>query len=393
MYLDRGFSRRGFVGGLATALGYLGLRPGADLWAQGPDALPGFLPQQSNEYDSFAKLANNENPWGPSDTILKAMNDVWKYSMRYGYPDPGLTEAVAEHHGVQPDNLLFGAGSSEILKVVGLTYMGPGMKVVGAEPSYGTVFQHATGLRADAIQLPLHSDYTQDIPGIIKATNQSARNVGFVYLCNPNNPTGVVMTKDEIREVLDNIPEDIPVLIDEAYHHFVEDPRYETSIPYVLEGRKVIIARTFSKIYGLAGMRLGYAIAPPDMIDEMRTYNTGSTSALVKYGGVAALKDTASAERVRTTTVATRKKTTTELENLGYEVLPSECNFFMVGIGREIRPVIQEFRQRGVLVGRPFPPMTQHMRVSVGTEQEMGRFMTAFKDIFGAGRATQSSGG
>ena len=197
----------------------------------------------------------------------------------------------------------------------------------------------------------------------------------------------MIITKDEIREVLDNIPVDIPVLIDEAYHHFVEDGRYATSVPYVLEGRKVIIARTFSKIYGLAGMRLGYAIAPAHMVDEMRDYSTGSLNALVRFGGVAALKDKANEEKVRSTTIALRKKTTTELSNLGYEVLPSECNFFMVGVRRPVQPVIQEFRQKGVLVGRPFPPMTEHLRVSVGTEQEMTRFTTAFKEIFGAAKA------
>jgi histidinol-phosphate aminotransferase len=394
MQLNRGFSRRGFVGGVATALGYLGLKPGADLWAQGNEDLTGiFARQQANDYDSFAKLANNENPWGPSESILAAMNGAWKYSMRYGYPDPGLTDAVAAHHGVQPDNILFGAGSGEILRVVGLAYNTPGKKVVGVEPSYMTVYQHASGLRADAITLPLLSDYTQDIPAIIRTTKQNYRDVSFVYLVNPNNPTGVIVTADEVREVLDNIPVDIPVLIDEAYHHFVEDQRYATAVPYVLEGRKVIVARTFSKIYGLAGMRLGYAIAPAHMIDEMRDYSTGSVNALVRFGGVAALKDTANEQRVRNTTIATRKKYAAQLRELGHEVLPTETNFFMVGLRRPVQPVIQEFRQKGVLVGRPFPPMTEHLRVSIGTEQEMDRFMVAFKEIFTGARATESSGG
>jgi histidinol-phosphate/aromatic aminotransferase/cobyric acid decarboxylase-like protein len=217
---------------------------------------------------------------------------------------------------------------------------------------------------------------------MIKAANDRASELGFVYLCNPNNPTGIVIPKDEVKALLDGLPKGMPVLIDEAYHHFVDDPRYATSIPYVLEGRPVIIARTFSKIAALAGMRLGYAVASTDLIQKMRPYSMGSINALVKWGGVASLKDTASQAEVKAKVMDLRKKTTSELEAYGYECLPSETNFFMVSIGREIQPVIQEFAAKKVAVGRPFPPMTTHMRVSIGTADEMSRFMTAFKEIF-----------
>ena len=176
------------------------------------------------------------------------------------------------------------------------------------------------------------------------------------------------------------------VLIDEAYYHFVESPDYATSLPYVLEGRPVIIARTFSKIFGIAAMRLGYAIATPEVIQKMRPYSIASINALVKWGGVAGLKDAAGQQKVKNMTLRIRKKTISDLRALGYDVLPTETNFFMVSIRREVQPVIDEFRKRGVLVGRPFPPMTQHLRVSVGTEEEMARFMTAFNEIFSAGK-------
>jgi histidinol-phosphate aminotransferase len=204
----------------------------------------------------------------------------------------------------------------------------------------------------------------------------------------PNNPTGVIVTRQEVKQLLDGIPEDMPVLIDEAYHHFVDDPNYATSVPYVLEGRPIIIARTFSKIAALAGMRLGYAVAPSNLIDRMRPYSTGSINALVKWGGVAALKDTASQEQVKKVTLELRKKTSADLENLGYHVIPSQTNFFMVHIRRPVVPVIEEFRTKSVLVGRPFPPMLEHLRVSVGTADEMNRFMTAFKEIFPAAKNT-----
>lgn len=373
-------SRRGFVGGVATTLGWLGLAPTAELFAQGAAAPR--ARRATDEYDAFAKLANNENPWGPYDSVMEAMTGAFKYGNRYGYPDGGITEAIAAHHGVKPENVLVSAGSGEILEMVGLTFLRGGKKVVGVEPSYSQVYSHASNIKAEAILIPLLEDHRQNIPAMVRAARSYYRDVGFVYLCNPNNPTGRIVTAAEVRQLLDGIPEDIPVLIDEAYHHYVEDPAYATSVPYVLEGRPVIIARTFSKIAGLAGMRLGYAVAPRELIRMMRPWGTGSVNAIVKWGGVAALKDTTAQERVRRMTLGLRKKAVGELASLGYPSIPSETNFFMVHIKRPVQPVIEEFRKKGVLVGRPFPPMTDYLRVSVGTEEEMGRFMVAFKDIF-----------
>jgi histidinol-phosphate aminotransferase len=389
-------SRRGFVGGIATGLGYLGLRPDVDLWAQGRSAAvqgaAGRSRASIEEYDTFAKLANNENPYGPPESVMKAMTQAFKYANRYGYPDGGIVQEIAAHHGVKPENILLGAGSGEILDVVGTTFLEGGKKVVGVEPSYSSVYQHASGIKADAIKLPLRKDYRQDIPAMIKATKMHYRDVGFVYMCNPNNPTGLIVTKQEIKLLLDGIPEDMPVLIDEAYHHFVDDPDYATSVPYVLEGRPVVIARTFSKIAALAGMRLGYAVAPAELIQKMRPNSVGSINAIVKWGGVAALKDTESQAKVKQVTMELRKKTSSDLQALGYDVIPSDANFFMVHIRRQVVPVIEEFRKKGVLVGRPFPPMLEHLRVSIGTPEEMTRFTTAFREIFAATKTTAQVG-
>jgi histidinol-phosphate aminotransferase len=387
-------SRRRFFGGVAAALGYLGLGPSTDLFAQNRPGAVGNAPRvrtSDNEYDMMAHLSSNENCWGPPESVMKAMNNAWKYSNRYGYPDANIVGEIAKHHGVKPENVLLTAGSGEVLDVVGTAFLPAGKKVLGVEPSYSSVYQHATSIKSTAIKLPLGKDYRQDIPAMIKAANAHAAELGFVYMCNPNNPTGITVTKDEIRQLLDGIPKGMPVLIDEAYHHFVDDPNYATSVPYVLEGRPVIIARTFSKIAALAGMRLGYAIASKELIDKMRPYSMGSINALVKHGGAASLKDTASQAEVKAKVIALRKKTTSELNALGYETLPSETNFFMVSIGREIQPVIQEFAKKGVAVGRPFPPMTTHMRVSIGTAEEMDRFMKAFKEIFPAKAKTTAA--
>lgn len=373
-------SRRRFFGGVAAAMGYLGLRPSDSLFAQ---ARTQQFTGSEAEYDAYAKLASNENNWGPPESVMKAMEHAWKYANRYGYPDGNIVQVIADHHGVKPENVLLTAGSGEVLQVVGTTYLTGGKKVLGVDPSYGSVYQHASNIKADAIKLPLNKDYRQPIDKMIEATNRNARDIGFVYLCNPNNPTGVIVTAKEVKQLLDGIPKDMPVLIDEAYHHFVDDAAYATSMPYVLEGRPVIVARTFSKIAALAAMRLGYAVAPVEMINRMRPYSMGSINALVKHGGVASLKDTAGQAEIKRRVIALRTRTTTELEAWGYPVIPSQANFFMVSLGeRTVQPVIEEFRKKGILVGRPFPPMLNHLRVSVGREEEMDKFLVAFKEIF-----------
>lgn len=380
MDVRQSLSRRRFFGGVAATMGFLGLRPAAGLFAQGGTAQ--FRGSEA-EYDGFAKLASNENNWGPPDSVMKAMTNAWKYANRYGYPDGDIVQVIADHHGVKPENILLTAGSSEVLQVVGTAFLQGGKKVLGVDPSYGSVYRHASNIKAEAIKLPLTEDYRQDIGAMIAAANRNAADIGFVYLCNPNNPTGVVVTAAEVKQLLDGIPRDMPVLIDEAYHHFVDDPAYGTSLPYVLEGRPVVIARTFSKIAALAAMRLGYAVATPDIVERMRPYSMNSINALVKWGGVASLKDTQGQAEIKAKVIGLRNKTTRELETYGYPVIPSQTNFFMVSLdGRQVQPVIDEFRKKGILVGRPFPPMVQHLRVSVGLPEEMDRFLKAFKEIF-----------
>jgi histidinol-phosphate aminotransferase len=313
------------------------------------------------------------------------MKDAFKYANRYQYPDGGIVEAIAKHHGLKKENVILGAGSGEILKIIGEAFTSDHKKVVGVDPSYDSVYRFITNIKADAIKVPLLKDYRMDIPGIIRATKMNYRDIGFVYICNPNNPTGNIIPKQEIKQLLDDVPADVPVLIDEAYHHFVSTPDYATSVPYILEGRPVIVTRTFSKIAALAGMRLGYGLAPKELIDRMRTFGGGSISAVVKYGGVAALSDTAYEKKIKQMTLDLREKTTRDLRGWGYEVIPSETNFFMVDVGKDVTAVADDFKKRKILVGRKFPPMNNWLRVSIGTEPEMVRFMAAFKEMFPAG--------
>lgn len=369
--------RRHFLTRLAASAGAAGLAPASLL------SLPANAqqPRSADEYDALVKLGNNENNYGPPESVIKAMTHAFKYANRYGYPDGDLVKVLAEHHRVKTEQILLAAGSGEILDVACSAFLQGSKKIVGSDPSYSILYSHATGLKSDTIKVPLLADHRQDIPGMIRATRANYRDVGFVYLCNPNNPTGRLVSSSEVRQLLDGIPPDVPVLIDEAYHHFVDDPSYSTSVPYIAEGRQVIVARTFSKIAALAGMRLGYALANRDLLQPMRTHMTGSVNAVVRWGGVAAIKDTASQAWVKQKTIELRRKAVQDLKSLGYECIPSDANFFMVHLRRPVQPVIEAFRKKGVLVGRPFPPMLEHLRVSVGTPDDMQKFAATFREV------------
>jgi histidinol-phosphate aminotransferase len=392
-------SRRRFVGGIAAALGYVGVGPEVDLFAQqGRAGVPGQGargPRPSVDLSKVAKINNNENPYGVPAVVRTAMEDpkAWEWANRYGAPDGGLNQAIQELHGVKGENIILGCGSGELLSSITIAMLidNPRKKVLGVNPTYNDPYSKAQQIGRETIRVPLNKDYTQNIPAIIDVANKRAAEIGFIYIVNPNNPTGIIVPKDQIRQLLDGIPKDMPVLIDEAYHHFVDTPDYESSMKYVLEGRQVIVCRTFSKIAALAAMRLGYGIGPADLIKKVHTFTTGSQSITVKFGGAASLKDKEGQAKTKALNKQVRDNTIAKLRALGFEVLPSEANFFMVGLKRDAGEVAPEFQKRDVMVGRPFPPMTQHLRVSVGTQAEMDKFMTAFKEIM-VGPAKASAG-
>lgn len=377
-------SRRGFVGSIAAALGYVGAGGDVDLFAQ-QQGRGGRGPRPAVDLSKVAKINNNENPYGVPPIVRTAMDDpkAWEWANRYGAPDGGLNQAIQELHGVKADNIILGCGSGELLSSITIALLidNPRKKVLGVNPTYNDPYSKASQIGRETIRVPLNKDYTQNIPAIIDIANKRAAEIGFVYIVNPNNPTGIIVPKDQIKQLLDGIPKDMPVLIDEAYHHFVDTPVYESSMKYVVEGRNVIVCRTFSKIAALAAMRLGYGVGSPELIKKVRTFTTGSQSITVKFGGAASLKDTAGQAKTKALNKEIRDNTIAKLKALGYEVLPSEANFFMVGLKREVNDVAAEFQKRDVMVGRAFPPMTQHLRVSVGTQSEMDRFLVAFKEI------------
>ena len=374
-------SRRRFFGGVATAMGVLGLRPTSGLFAQGQTAQFG---GGEAEYDAFAKLASNENNFGPPENVMEAMNHAWKYANRYGYPDGNVIQEIAAHHGVKPENVLLTPGSGEVLEVVGEAFLMGGKKVVGADPTYATVYQHATEIKAEGIKVPLLKNYQQDLDTMISEANKNAATVGLFYLCNPNNPTGMVISAADVKKVVEGIPEDDadphrrglpPLRRRPGLRHLdpVRDRRPAGDRrPHLLEDRGA----------GGDARRLRHLHARDHQAAAASTPRTASTC----WPSTAPWRRSrtrAGQAEVKTKIIALRNKTTRELEAHGYPVIPSQTNFFMVSLGDgTVQPTIEAFKQKGVLVGRPFPPMLNHLRVSVGLPEEMDKFTKTFKEIF-----------
>ncbi len=273
---------------------------------------------------------------------------------------------------------MIGAGSTEILKICDNVFLRR-PRLVAAEPAYDAVIAYAVNSRAHAVKVPLTKDFRHDLPRMAKV---ATADTGMVYICNPNNPTGTIVTKDEMERFLNRIPESVAVVVDEAYSHFVTATEFESAIRHVKEGRNVVVARTFSKIYGLAGMRIGYAIAKKELIEQLRprTVHFG-VSSLAAHAAAAALADQEHVERTARLNRTQLEALYDEMKRARFETIPSQANFAMIHIRRAVAPVIEQFAKRKMLVGRQFRPMTDYLRVTMGTEEEMKRFLVAFREI------------
>ena len=323
-------------------------------------------------------LSSNENPYGPSPKALEAA----AHAAANRYPD-GLEEeareAIAKHHGVGVDQVLLGCGSSEILQMADEAFSGPARKVVAAEPTFEAVLAYAKVVRADGIKVPLTADFRHDLVKMAAACDATT---GLVYVCNPNNPTATIVTGDEMATFAAQVPATATILVDEAYHHFVEDPRYRSSLELIARHPNVVVARTFSKIYGMAGLRLGYAVGSKETIASMAPYASWSnTNASVLAAAAASLADPDLVPRQRKLLNDTRKWLVGELTKQGFRTMPSEANFVMMDVGGDVTPVIQAFRAKKILVGRKFPSLPNWLRVTVGKRDEVAAFLAALPGI------------
>ena len=317
-------------------------------------------------------LNSNENPYGPSPAAMRAIRDSLGEVFRY--PDDAeaeLASTIAKLHGVTTSEVVLGDGSSEILRIAANAFPG---KLVTANPTFEALWAHARG--SEIVKVPLDATYAHDLPKMLEA----ARDASLVYICNPNNPTATITPKAAVRAFLDAVPPTTAVLVDEAYYHYVESPDYESVAPLIATKPNLIVARTFSKIYAMAGLRCGYALAQRATIEKLAAQQQwNSMNLLAVVAANASLGDSAHVVASRKHNHDTRAFVTSELASRGYRTLPSEANFIMIEMREDVKPLIAQFREQGVRVGRLFPPMPQHLRVTIGTMDEMKRFVDVFK--------------
>jgi len=334
-------------------------------------------------------LNSNENPYGPAASALDAMTKSESVAARY--PDAAearLTEAIARMHGVAPDRVVLGCGSGEVLQMADMAFLGPGKKVVVAEPTFEAVLGYARVTKAEPVKVPLTADFRHDLPRMAAACDAGT---GLVYVCNPNNPTGTIVTKDELGFFLERVPRTVSILVDEAYHHFVDDPRYASTFEWIDKAPNLVVVRTFSKVYGMAGMRLGYAVSSKENTEALRAHAAWSNAnAAVLAAALASLAEPDHVPRQRSINRETRDWLCRELERDGRRYIPSHANFLMVDVGGDVQPLIDSFRERRILVGRKFPSLPNWLRVSMGTKPEMQAFVDALRAIAPA-RAARAS--
>ena len=361
-------SRRGFTRMIGAGAAYAALRPAERVHAS-----------VGSSAANVVRLSSNENPYGPSPSALKAMTDG--FSLAWRYPDEHadiLAEELARMHGVPAEQVLLGDGSGEILKLCAAAYTGPGKKIVLANPTFEAIARHAGVANAEVVKIDLKPDYSHDLKKMLDA----ATGAGLVYICNPNNPTGSLTAKHELSEFLAKLSPATIVLVDEAYHHYVESTDYESVIPLVKQYPNLIVARTFSKIYGMAGLRCGYCVTQRANIARLRTHQIfDSVNIMALVAAQASVKDAEQVTRGRRLNMEVKKTVCAELDALGYRYIPSHANFMMIDIRREVRPAIAAMRARGVEVGRVFPALPNFMRVTIGTAPDMKVFLSAFKEI------------
>lgn len=321
------------------------------------------------------KLASNENPLGPSPEALMAIKDSFSDLNRY--PDGAgyyLKNALSEMLSISPEELILGNGSNELLDIAARTYLKAGDEAVMASPSfvvYGMAVQSVGGI---SVQVPL-KDYRHDLEAMAAAITSKTK---MVFIANPNNPTGTINTKDEFESLMEKITDDILVVVDEAYYEYVSAPDYADSMKQFRAGRNILILRTFSKIYGLAGLRIGYGIAKKEILTDMnRLREPFNTNSLAQKAALAALKDKAHVANSRKTNDEGRKYLYQQLSSLGISYVPTEANFIYIPIKDSIA-VNNSLMKKGIII-RPMGPAA--IRVTIGLAEENRRFIEALTAV------------
>jgi histidinol-phosphate aminotransferase len=328
---------------------------------------------------SIVRLSANENPYGPSPKAFQAITDSFGLACRY--PDEHnnvLIEKLAKLNEVNHDQILLGDGSSEILKLCAETFTGKSRgTLVAADPTFEPILQQAGLNGAEVVKAPLTASFAHDLPKMLAAAKR-----GLIYVCNPNNPTASITPKNELADFIGKAPRETMILVDEAYFHYADGPDYESVIPLVKDHPNLIVSRTFSKIYAMAGLRCGYCVAQKEALDQLRAHQMwDSVNIMALAAASASLDDPDQVPNGQRLNSEAKAFTIGDLDKLGYKTIPSQANFIMFDCKRPVVPLIQALKQRNVQVGRLFPALPNYMRLTIGKKSEMETFLGAFKEV------------
>lgn len=324
------------------------------------------------------KLASNESPLGPSPKAMAALTQ--KTATLHRYPDGGahhLTRALAERWNVGADHVVVGNGSDEILSLLVKTFMAPGDEAVMADQTFVMYKLAVTGGHGICVEVPL-KDWQYDLSAMARAITSRTR---LLFVCNPNNPTGTVVTHEAVQAFMNTVPDHVIVVFDEAYYEYVRDPHFPNAVAYVQQGRPVAVLRTFSKIYGLAGLRIGYGVTTPEIIGYLqRVRNPFNTNTLAQHAALAALGDDEHVAASRAINEAEMAAMDDGLRRLGFDPLPSQANFVYFDTRRDGHEVFTRLLHQGVIVRHIHGSM---IRVTIGKPEENRRFLHALADVIG----------
>ncbi|MEM8893256.1 MAG: histidinol-phosphate transaminase [Bacteroidota bacterium] len=329
--------------------------------------------------NGMAKLNSNENPFGPSDSVRKAITESFDRACRYPFGAlQGLIDMIADKEGVSREHIVVTGGSTEGLNATGLTYAVGGGEIIAAHPTFQAMLRYAEGFGAYVHRVPVNDAMEHDLEAIALRMTGKTR---LIFLCNPNNPTGTLLDADKVRDFCDSISERAVVFSDEAYYDFITTPDYPSMTELVREGKNVIVSKTFSKVYGLAGIRVGYLVARPDIAERLR----GNVMANTNILGIAAAKQALKDDDFYKFSVAKNAEAKQHiygvLDDLKLDYIKSQTNFIFFHTGRHINEMISAMKRENVWIGRPFPPMFEWARISTGTMEEVKAFGNALKKV------------
>ena len=320
-------------------------------------------------------LDSNENPLGPSAAAREAIAAITPDGGRYRDDlTDELVKLFAQQEGLKTDYVRLFAGSSEPLHYTVLAYTSPTRSYVTADPGFeaGMFMSKVSGARV--VTVPLTKTYSHDVHAMLAA----APDAGVIYVCNPNNPTGTLTPRSDIEFLVENKPKGCVVLVDEAYLHFSDAP---SALDLVKADRDVIVLRTFSKAYGLAGIRCGFAVGRPDLLDRLDTFGGNFMPITAVAAAIASLKDSQLIPERKRVNAAVRAETFQWLDRNGYNYIPSQANCFMLDTKRPAKSVVDAMAHQNVMIGRVWPVMPNWTRITVGTREEMAHFQVAFKNV------------